>query len=87
MSYVYILRSLVNGRYYVGSTNDLERRLNEHNSGKTKSIKNLRPLEVVFSKKFITLEEARKIEVKLRKFKSRKILDKIVAEQTINLGL
>jgi hypothetical protein len=33
MYYVYILRSLVNDRYYIGSTKDLERRLKKHNVG------------------------------------------------------
>ncbi|NPV12215.1 MAG: GIY-YIG nuclease family protein [Ignavibacteria bacterium] len=31
--YVYILHSLKTNRYYVGQTNDLERRLMYHNSG------------------------------------------------------
>ena len=34
MYYVYILRSIDHGRYYIGQTENLGRRLMEHNSGK-----------------------------------------------------
>ncbi|MFA6376520.1 MAG: GIY-YIG nuclease family protein [Candidatus Paceibacterota bacterium] len=33
MHYVYILQSQKDNSYYVGSTGDLQRRLNEHNNG------------------------------------------------------
>lgn len=34
---VYILRNTVSKRHYIGSTNDLNRRLDEHNRGQTRS--------------------------------------------------
>jgi len=34
MFHVYILRSLRNGKLYVGHTDDLQRRLEEHNTGR-----------------------------------------------------
>ncbi len=40
MWYVYVLRSLTDNNLYVGSTNDISRRLSEHNSGKADSTKN-----------------------------------------------
>ena len=33
---LYIIKSLINGKHYVGITNNLERRLQEHASGTTK---------------------------------------------------
>jgi putative endonuclease len=36
MYYVYIIQSQMDGSYYVGSTNDLKRRLREHNNGGAK---------------------------------------------------
>ena len=39
MWYVYILRSLIDNNLYVGSTNNVHRRLAEHNSGKVDSTK------------------------------------------------
>ena len=44
MWYVYVLRSIIDKNLYVGSTNDIGRRLNEHNSGKVDSTKSRTPL-------------------------------------------
>jgi len=44
MWYVYVLRSEVDENLYIGSTNDLKRRLNEHNSGGVAATKPRRPL-------------------------------------------
>jgi len=85
MYFLYILKSLANDRYYVGSTNNLERRLKEHNTGKSKYTKLTKPFILVFSKKYKTLKKAQHIERKLKRFKSRTVLDKIVSEQTIRL--
>jgi putative endonuclease len=87
MGYLYIVQSKRNGRYYVGSTNNLDRRIAEHNFGKTKSLKNVLPVLLVFQKKFDTLAEARKMELKLKKMKSRVILDRIVSDGEIKMGL
>ncbi|MBI4283495.1 MAG: GIY-YIG nuclease family protein [Chloroflexi bacterium] len=46
MWYVYILRSTVDNNIYVGSTNDISRRLIEHNSGKVDSTRNRTPLSL-----------------------------------------
>jgi len=44
MFYVYILRSLKTGGLYVGQTNDIDRRLSEHNEGGVSSFtRNRRP--------------------------------------------
>ena len=86
MFLLYILKSKKNDRFYIGSTNDMERRLNEHNSGKTKSLKYLRPLEVVFLKEFENERDARQMEKKLKKFKNKNILEKIVADQKLITG-
>ncbi|MBI4303503.1 MAG: GIY-YIG nuclease family protein [Chloroflexi bacterium] len=51
MWYVYVLRSSRDNNLYIGSTNDIRRRLSEHNSGKVDSTKNRMPfsLEAYFA--------------------------------------
>ncbi|MDO8482220.1 MAG: GIY-YIG nuclease family protein [bacterium] len=87
MSFVYILQSEKNGRYYIGSTDNLARRLEEHQRGKTLSLKNLVPVRLVFSKEYATMSDARGIEAKLKRFKSRKIIERIIADADIETGL
>ena len=87
MNFVYILQSEKNGRYYIGSTNDLERRIAEHNSGKTMSLKYIRPLKIVFKKAYSTTDGAHKMELHLKKLKNRDILERIILDGDIKMGL
>ena len=78
MWYVYILRSQVNGRLYTGSTDDLSRRLKEHNSGKSKYTKSTRPFISVHFEEYITRLEARRRERFLKTGKGRELLKTII---------
>jgi putative endonuclease len=90
--YVYILRSLKNQRFYIGSTNDIKRRLEEHNRGKSKYTSFSRPFELMFSQEVDDLTIARKAEYKIKNFKSKRIVidiikaGKIKIDQNINLS-
>jgi len=46
MWYVYILKSETDGNLYIGSTNDLKRRIHQHDAGKVASTKPRVPLEL-----------------------------------------
>ena len=72
--WLYILL-LGNGQYYVGSTNDLERRIAQHKSWKVLSTKWKLPLEPLFTREYETLSEARSAEYQLKKKKSRKYIE------------
>jgi len=78
MYFVYILKSLKNGRYYIGSTRDLKKREKEHNWGKIKSTKRLKPLEIVYFEEFPTNSEARKRELEIKKRKSRIYIETLI---------
>ena len=44
MFYTYILKSQKDGKYYYGSTGNMDKRLAEHNSGKVSATRNRIPL-------------------------------------------
>jgi putative endonuclease len=67
--WVYILKSLVVDRYYIGSTADLDARLAFHNSPRARWTKRYQPWELVHKEKHRTLGEALQRE---RELKSRK---------------
>jgi putative endonuclease len=85
MPVVYILKSKKNNRYYIGSTEDFQRRFAQHQNGNVKSTKNLRPWIVVLAQEYSSIKEARIIEKKLKALKRRDYLDKIVTEGTIKM--
>jgi putative endonuclease len=58
MYYVYVLKSINNGNLYKGFCSDLEKRLSEHNSGKTKSTRPFIPWEIVYFESYDAIEEA-----------------------------
>ena len=74
MYYLYILRCRDNS-LYCGQTNNLERRINEHNFDNNKSAKYLRgkkPVKLVYSEKYSTLQEAMKREIQIKKLTKAK---------------
>ena len=71
MYYVYILLSIKDNRRYFGFTNNIERRLFEHNNGLVKSTRNRRPLRIIHTETFTTKEEAMKREKELKKKKGK----------------
>ena len=68
MFWVYVIQSLKTGRFYIGSTNNLVRRLEEHNRGKF-STKSGVPWKLVYKEKFKTRSEACKRELRIKSYK------------------
>jgi len=48
MYYVYVLRSIKDQNFYIGSTSDLKKRIEEHNSGMSKSTNYRAPFELIY---------------------------------------
>ena len=48
MHYIYVLRSNKDGLWYTGCTNDLQKRLKEHNDGRVFSTKERVPFELIY---------------------------------------
>ncbi len=78
---VYILKSQKNSRYYIGSTSNIDKRVYEHNIGKVPSTKNTRPWVVKVFIKCDSLTEARSSEYRLKKYKRRDIVEKVIEDK------
>ncbi len=50
--YVYVLRSLKDGNLYIGMTNNLSRRLYEHNLGYKGSTKSRAPFKLIYKEEY-----------------------------------
>ena len=75
--YVYILRSQTTGRFYVGHTENLIKRIFEHNNNRTPSIKNRGPWVLFYSETYETRSAAKR-ERQIKKMKSSKFIESLV---------
>jgi len=66
MFYVYILKSHKDENLYIGYTNNLKRRLAEHNSGLNRSTKPRRPLDLVYYEAYRSPADAEQREFRLK---------------------
>ena len=67
------------GTFYVGSTNNLERRLKDHGLKQNKHTKTRLPVKLVFTKKFDTLREARKYEYFVKRQRNKRFYRKLIS--------
>ena len=77
---VYILKSTKNGKYYTGSTNDIERRTNEHNMGKVSATRKTKPWSLEIFIPCLNSTEAKQSEYRLKKYKRKDILEKVIKD-------
>ncbi len=77
--YVYVLCSVNDDWYYVGCSTDPQRRFIEHNSGKSKSTRHHRPYQLAYTEQFPNLSAARKREQEIKRKKSRRYIDWLIA--------
>ena len=66
MFYVYILKSLKDGNFYIGYSSNLKRRIQEHSNGKVKSTRNRRPLKLICYEAYLDKETALRREKYLK---------------------
>jgi len=71
---VYVLKSLVSKKSYVGFTNNLGRRLKEHNEGKGSFTKKYKPRKVVYFEELENYVEARRREKYLKSASGRRLV-------------
>ncbi|MBI5555997.1 MAG: GIY-YIG nuclease family protein [Elusimicrobia bacterium] len=74
---IYILKSLKDGKRYIGSTSTLTIRIVEHNNGGVKATKNRRPLQLIHTEEFSTKSEAQRRERYFKTGAGRAFLNRI----------
>jgi len=79
--YVYILYSEKCDRYYVGHSEDAERRIAEHNSGRGgKYTVKCKPWELVYFETYASKSIAMNRELAIKQKKSRKYIEKLLEQ-------
>jgi putative endonuclease len=76
MLYVYVLQS--SERFYVGSTNNLKRRLAEHNAGQNIATKAYKPWILIFYEGYLAHEDALRREKYLKTTQGKQALRRML---------
>ncbi len=87
MWWVYILQSATTNRFYIGHTARLDTRIDEHNSGHTRSTRGRGPWRLVYHESFATQSEAAARERQLKSWKSHRSLQDLIDQQAEHPGM
>ena len=74
MYYVYILKSIRDGRLYVGRSGDLKQRYSQHTTGKCYTTKRMLPITLVYYEAFIAKDDSIRREKYLKTSKGKSTL-------------
>ena len=75
----YILQNKITKRFYTGSTNNLQRRLIEHNRGQTKSTRQKGKWNLIYKEEYQTNLEAKRREKMIKSYKGGNAFKKLIA--------
>ena len=84
--FTYILFSEKLNKHYIGHTNDIDRRISEHNSSHCSSTKFGVPWRLIYSKEFPTNSEAIILELKLKSMKNKKYIEWFITNSEAQPG-
>ena len=84
MFFVYVLQSLKDSKYYIGHTEDLKRRLEDHNRGKSQSVKTRGPFKIVYKEEYPVRLEAIRREGQIKKYKGGEAFKKLLQTNTFD---
>jgi putative endonuclease len=77
--FVYIIYSEITNKYYVGHTDDLERRLTEHNTSQTRYTQTGKPWVLKYTETFESRSQATQREREIKGKKSRKYIEALIS--------
>ena len=78
MYYIYILKSEKDESYYVGFAEDVQKRLQRHNSGGARYTKNRGPWKLVYTEEYSDRGSAMSREKEIKSWKSRKCIEELL---------
>lgn len=78
--FVYILKSRVAGKSYVGYTNNLNHRLKQHNLGQSYFTKRYAPWDILYTEEFDNIKDAKNRERYLKSSSGRRLVLKKLFE-------
>ena len=78
--YVYILKSLKDHKYYIGSTSDVEKRLLFHNNGFQRSTNHRTPFILVYTEELTSKIEALRREKQIKSYKGGMAFIRLLGE-------
>ncbi|QOJ30459.1 MAG: GIY-YIG nuclease family protein [Ignavibacteriales bacterium] len=81
--FVYILQSESSGKYYIGISENPDRRLEFHNTLEKGFTSRYRPWKIVYTKEFSDRTSAHKVELKLKSWKSKIIMERVISGEII----
>lgn len=74
MHYTYVLQSQEDSRFYTGCTNDLKKRVLDHNSGRVRCTAHRLPLELIYYEACLNRDDAFRRERFLKTGKGKRFL-------------
>ena len=78
MSYfTYVLKSMKNGKFYIGYTSDLNQRIKLHNLGKNIATKKDKPWNLFYVEELADETDAIRREHQIKSWKSRKMMERL----------
>jgi putative endonuclease len=78
MYHVYAIKSFYQNYIYVGITHDINKRVEQHNSGKERTTKPYLPFELLYTEQHIDRKSARKSEKYLKSGAGKELLKTLV---------
>ena len=82
--FVYIIESLKDGSYYVGSTQNLTERIERHNQGRSTYTKPKRPWKLVYTEEHPHRSSAMKREKKVKSKKSKEFIEQLIGASRLS---
>ncbi|MBP6758140.1 MAG: GIY-YIG nuclease family protein [Flavobacterium sp.] len=82
MFYTYIIYSKTLDKYYVGSCQDIQKRLKDHLNSKSKYTKTAKDWELKYFETYFSRSEAYQREMQIKKMKSRIYIENLIRNKS-----